>query len=247
MTCTIRALPFVVIATVACSSVYAQHLTCYPIKPGETAARLAGRLTGDPRNRHEPWFQIVVPGIERAVPKREYEHIHAGWHVCVATERLIGLARPSAYPPAPRASEGLVHIGPTPQVIALLALLLSGAICTWIVAARHVAARRVMVDAMRTFGNKFVDEFERPLFRKEPTDSVVNFRLRFVPRRRQLEIRVAPGAGRTYPNLADHKKNVEYDVTRIVTHLDDGQFVNDRLYADGEWVVIPFRLRNDGQ
>ena len=247
MTYAIRALPFVVIVTLTCSSVYAQPLTCYPIKPGETAARLAGRLTGDPRNRHEPWFQIVVPGIERAVPKREYEQIHAGWHVCVATERLISLARPSAYSPAPRASEGLVHVGPTPQAIVWLALLLSGAFCAWIVAARQIEGRRVMVDAMRTFGHKFVDEFERPLFRKERTDSVVNSRLRFVPRRRRLEIRVAPGAGRTYPNLADHKKNVEYDVNRIVTHLDDGQFVNDRLYADGEWVVIPFRLRNDGQ
>ena len=126
-----------------------------------------------------------------------------------------------------------------------LALLLTGAVATWIVTARHAGERRARVGLMRAFGRKFVDEFERPLFRRRPLDPALISRLRVAPRRRRLEILVAPPAGRTYPNLADHRKNVEYDVERILAHLDDGQFVSGPLYAEGEWVVIPFRLKDD--
>jgi hypothetical protein len=59
-----------------------------------------------------------------------------------------------------------------------------------------------------------------------------------------LDILVAPSTGRSYPNLADHRNNVEYDVERILAQLGDGQFVNGPLYAEGEWVVIPFRFRH---
>jgi hypothetical protein len=95
---------------------------------------------------------------------------------------------------------------------------------------------------MTAFGRRFVNEFERPLFRNRPADAVSRSRLRLVPRRRRLEILLAPPAGRTYPNLVDHRMNVEYDVDRIVTILDDGRFVNAPLYSNGEWVVIPFHM-----
>src|SRR5688572_1669805 len=39
-------------------TVAAQTL-CYPVTPGDTAARIAERLTGDPRNQQAPWFEIV--------------------------------------------------------------------------------------------------------------------------------------------------------------------------------------------
>ena len=39
----------------------AQWLTCSTIRPGDTASRVATRITGDSRNRHSARFQIVDP------------------------------------------------------------------------------------------------------------------------------------------------------------------------------------------
>ena len=58
----------------------------------------------------------------------------------------------------------------------------------------------------------------------------------------RLEISIAPGAGRRYPNLADHKRNVEYDVNRVMRLLGNHFVVSDRLRAAGKWVVVPIRL-----
>jgi hypothetical protein len=113
---------------------------------------------------------------------------------------------------------------------------------TWVSTRRYLDRRQLLVACMTAFGMRFVNEFERPLFRNRPADAVSRSRLRLVPRRRRLEILLAPPAGRTYPNLFDHRMNVEYDVDRIVTMLDDGRFVNAPLYSDGEWVVIPFHM-----
>jgi hypothetical protein len=252
-----RALPFVLIATVGCTSAYAQQLTCYPIRPGETAASLARQLTGDARNRHQRWFQIVEPTTEASISKRAYERIQAGWHVCVATERLSRVATRLPYLPAPRASGVLVQAGLARQTpwsdvsflwwAAPLPLLLAAAMVSWVFVTRRIDERRLLVIAMEGFARRFVGEFERPLFRRHVADRGVSARLRVVPRRRRLEILVAPAVGHTYPNLADHRKNVEYDVERIVSALDDRQFVNGPLYAEGEWVVIPFCLKNDMQ
>jgi hypothetical protein len=65
--------------------------------------------------------------------------------------------------------------------------------------------------------------------------------MRFVRRRQQLEIAIAPGPGRRYPNLADHKRNVEYDVTRVMRLLGTRFVVGDRLRTAGKWVVVPIR------
>ena len=107
---------------------------------------------------------------------------------------------------------------------------------------RYLDRRQLLVAYLTGFGRRFVDEFERPLFRHRPADAVSRSRLRVVPRRRRLEIRLAPPAGRTYPNLVDHRTNVEDDVDRIVTILDDPRFVNAPLYSEGDWVVIPFHM-----
>jgi hypothetical protein len=249
----IRTLPFVLIATTAVPSVSAQTRACYPIRAGDTAARLAGQLTGNADNRHQPWFQIVEPLSERVIAKRNYSRIQAGWHVCVATERMRGFSAPSGYratatslvltPPAlapqPDAIEGRIL-----RWAMLLAMTLTGAF-TWVSTRRYLDRRQLLVAYMTGFGRRFVDEFERPLFRNRPADAVSRSRLRLVPRRRRLEILLAPPAGRTYPNLLDHRLNVEYDVDRIVTILDDERFVNAPLYSDGDWVVIPFHMSRD--
>ena len=44
----------------------------------------------------------------------------------------------------------------------------------------------------------------------------------------RLDILLAPGAGRRYPNLSDHRSNVEYDVQRVLTLLKDEPFVAGR-------------------
>lgn len=258
MTWAIRALPFVLVATVGLTSVHAQQLTCYPIRYGETSAGLARRLTGDPRNRHQPWFQIVEPRTGRFISKRAYEHIQAGWHVCLGTgpsNRTWAWGQPASALD-PRASEVVRETALTPRAVwndarplwwATPLALLTGALAVWIVSARRIEKRRLMVGVMRSFGRRFVAEFERPLFRTRAGDPVLTSRLRFAPRRRRLDILVAPPNGRTYPNLADHRHNVEYDVNRILAQLDDRQFVSGPLYAEGEWVVIPFRFAHDMQ
>jgi len=260
VTPTIRALPFVLVATVGCTFVYAQQLTCYPIRSGETSASLARLLTGDPRNRYQPWFQIVEPATGRFISKRAYEHIQAGWHVCLGTEPPNRIEGQPASVFNRRAPAVVPQTALRPQAVrnfnflwwATPLALLAGALSLGSFTARRIEERQLMVSVMGLFGRRFVAEFERPLFRKRAGDPVLNSRLRFAPRRRRLDILVAPPAGRTYPNLADHRNNVEYDVERILAQLDDRQFVIGPLYVEDEWVVIPFRFapgmqQEDGQ
>jgi hypothetical protein len=246
----IRALPFVLIAATTATSASAQTLACYPIRPGDTAARLARQLTGSADNRYQSWFQIVEPLSDTVISKRNYSRIQAGWHVCVATERIRGVSVPSLYR-ATATSGLLIPPGLVPQPTAIdwrflwwavpLVMTFTSAF-TWVSTRRYVDKRRLTVAFMTAFGRQFVNEFERPLFRNRPADEVIHSRLRFAPRRRRLEILLAPAAGRTYPNLVDHRMNVEYDVERIVTMLDDRRFVNAPLYSEGEWVVIRFHM-----
>ena len=245
-----RALPFVLSIMTAGPFASAQTLACYPIRPGDTAARLARQLTGHADSRHQPWFQIVEPLSETVIAKRNYSRLQVGWHVCVATERIRGFSVPSAY--RATATSGVPTSrarAPQPPAIdwpilwwaVLLLMTMTGAF-TWVSTRRYLDRRQLLVAYMTAFGQRFVNEFERPLFRNRLADAVSRSRLRLVPRRRRLEILLAPAAGRTYPNLADHRMNVEYDVDRIVTFLDDGRFVSAPLYSEGEWVVIPFHM-----
>jgi hypothetical protein len=246
----IRALLFVLIVTTLVPSASAQMLTCYPIRRGDTAARLAGQLTGHATNRHQPWFQIVEPLSERVIAKGNYGRIQAGWHVCVPTERIRGFSVPAAYRAA--ATSGVLSprgLAAQPPAIdwrilwgAVLFVMTFTSAVAWISTRRYLDKRQLLVAYMTGFGQRFVNEFERPLIRNRRAAAVSRSRLRFVPRRRRLEILLAPAAGRTYPNLVDHRLNVEYDVDRIVTILDDGRFANAPLYSEGEWVVIPFHM-----
>jgi hypothetical protein len=237
-----------IVTTAASAS--AQTLACYPIRPGDTAARLARHLTGHAANRNQPWFQIVEPLSDTVISKRNYSRIQSGWHVCVATERIRGVSAPSVSRAA--ATSGvLVPRGLVPQPPAIDWRILVWAaplvmtftvVVAWVSTRKYLDRRQLLVAYMTAFGQGFVDEFERPLFRNRPAAAVIASRMRFVPRRRRLEILLAPAAGRTYPNLSDHRMNVEYDVERIVTILDDGRFVNAPLYSEGKWVVIPFLM-----
>ena len=91
-------------------------------------------------------------------------------------------------------------------------------------------------------GEQFVIAFARPLIDPSSSAPPIQVQLRFIRRVQQLEICIAPGAGRRYPNLVDHKSNVEYDVDRVMRALGNQFVMSDRLRAAGKWVVVPIRL-----
>jgi len=96
---------------------------------------------------------------------------------------------------------------------------------------------------LRRFGERFVREFARPLVRVNASEPVVEARLRVRPHRAQVDVLLAPRGGRPYPNLVDHRQNVEYDVERVLQVLKDQRFVRGPLYAQGRWVVVPLQLQ----
>jgi len=130
---------------------------------------------------------------------------------------------------------------------ALLIAVASGLVLPWFVTGKYVGDRRERLDVMRVFGARFIDEFERPLFRRCAGEPAVKSRLRFAPSRYRLEILLAPAHGRTYPNLFDHRRNVEYDVERVLQLLSDAPVSSGALRADGPWVVIPVRFETNRQ
>jgi hypothetical protein len=97
---------------------------------------------------------------------------------------------------------------------------------------------------MTRFGERFVREFEEPLMRPGSGDRALASRLRLRPDRRRLDILLAPRGRRTYPNLSDHRKNVEYDVGRVLQLLKDEPFVVERLSEQGRCVIVQCRFRS---
>jgi hypothetical protein len=113
-----------------------------------------------------------------------------------------------------------------------------------VVSGLHDYARfRGRAAPLQRFGERFVHEFARPLVRVHPSEPVIDARLRVRPHRGQVEVLLAPRGGRPYPNLVDHRQNVEYDVERVLRALEDQRFVRGPLYAQGRWVVVPLRLQ----
>src|SRR5262245_50550507 len=95
---------------------------------------------------------------------------------------------------------------------------------------------------MQRFGRDFVREFARPWSQYRGAGPLPRTRLRISPRRARVDILVAPPPGRTYPNLSDHRINVEYDVARVTAALRREAFTGSPPYAEGEWVVLPFHF-----
>ena len=113
----------------------------------------------------------------------------------------------------------------------------------WRILDRHLVRRRTATIVMQHYARRFIDEFERPLVRYDAADRPVRSRLRYRAGRRRLDILLAPGDGRSYPNLSDHKQNLEYDVSRIMQILGDDSFVSGSVYTQEGWVVVPFRFK----
>jgi hypothetical protein len=238
------------VALATAHNALAQPLVCTPIRPGETAPQVARRITGEASGARESWFQIVDPATSRFVPKARYQYVRAGWHACIATGLpavvvpSVG-SSPSSWTRHVRtAYDDVVRLIQSPDSelglwVVLLALI---AIATHS-ADHYFKDREQVLKAMRQFSQKFVREFEWPLRGGDLSVPPIRSRLRFAPRSSRLDILIAPGAGRRYPNLTDHRNNVEYDLKRVLNVLRDEPFVNGRPYMDGRWVVLPFSLK----
>jgi hypothetical protein len=227
----------------------AQQLTCVRIRPGDTAAHLALHLAGDAAYWREQWFQIVDPATSRSIAKRQYARILPGWRACI-DEGLV--KRPSEEAP-PQTARPLQP--PSPDLVQTLTTadfgvwwavcLVSAAMLVAWRLATYARGRQPVVDIMKIFGERFIREFERPLMRPGSDDRALESRLRFKPRQQRLDILLAPYDGRTYPNLSDHRKNVEYDVGRVLRVLSDERFVGERLFGRGRWVIVRCRFTAD--
>jgi hypothetical protein len=214
--------------------------TCYPVRRGDTAARIALRMTKDANNAYAPWFQILDPAAATFIPKSQYDRIHPGWQACIDHAQVFRPALPAAQRPE---VVGRAYVLPGPILRwwwAPVLFLATG--FGWVTTHNYLERRQAVSRALETFGTCFIREFERPLLQQPGGKSPLRSRLRLLPQRDWVEIWLAPNEGWHYPNLSDHRKNVEYDVERIVTLLGERRFVRGRLVTRGPWVVIPFRL-----
>jgi hypothetical protein len=222
---------------------------CYPIRAGDTAAKAAQRLTGENQNWRASWFQIV-DARGRLVRKGDYEEIRPGWRVCLAVERphstaMAPLGRPDPSPALERSaapvsdSRSSIGVSIVWWLAALGVVALSAALFvvnTW-------TKRRALAHVMQRFGRDFVREFGRPWQQYRGAGPSPQARLRIMPSRARVEILVSPAPGRSYPNLSDHRSNVEYDVARVTAALKHEPFACGQPYVEGEWVVLPFHFQ----
>ena len=155
----------------------------------------------------------------------------------------VEAAKGAADSPPPVASGILRTIGRVDLTMVWLGAAMVVPWFGWRILDDHLARRRTASIVMRHFADRFVREFERPLIRYDDTERPVRSQLRWNALRPRFDILLAPGEGRRYPNLSDHKKNVEYDVARVIQVLGDESFVSGPLSTQAEWVVVPFRFK----
>jgi hypothetical protein len=201
---------------------------CYPVMPGDTAAAVARRLTRDPQGWRGSHFQFLDPATTKFVPKSNYGNLHRGWQACIAEQVLVRRAPPPRMPDTMRWWVLVLVCGAAGA--SLLALQWS------------LEQRSAMSRTLETFGTAFIREFERPLLDDRSNGPSLRTRLALSPDKRTLEVLLAPAEGKRYPNLADHRANLEYDVRRVVSLLNDRRFACGPLRASGSWVAIPFQM-----
>ena len=252
------------IVMAAPTDLVAQSLVCKPIVRGDSAASLARRLTGDAARAYSHLFQIRDPARSVFVPKSRYERLSPQWQVCVAPEILIRAATPRVV--SPRVVPSGIPTLPQPRVASDLAppifaarpkpqsspqydlegALRVGVAVSLVLFVASMAVRLFPLPGpppdLQRAGEAFVGAFVRPLIDPGSTVLPVLVRLRFIRRSEQLEIHFAPNHGRRYPNLLDHKRNVEYDVQRVLHLLGPGVALSNPLRAEGHWVIVPIRL-----
>jgi len=250
-----------VVLTAASVDVLAQSVVCEMVKAGDTASAVSRRLTGRADSHDQPWFRVFDRSRSRVISRAGYNTLPPGWQACVPAARVARRASaavprtvPAATHPVPRESTGAVRAS-VPEAtddrrtLELMFLLLGlgaagAAVVCGLQSVEQVAMqRKALKHEMLAFGRAFLNDFERPLLVDGVVDRPVYARMRCVPRKRRLDILLTPGSGRRYPNLTDHRRNVEYDVSRIAHRLRRHPFVPSAPRAEGEWVVIPFHFQ----
>jgi hypothetical protein len=256
----------VLLLAVGPAAAFAESFACYPIQRGDSASRLAKRLTGNASNEYQPWFDIVDL-VGRSVPKSQYNRVRAGWRACIREKPIKGpllearqIVADEAAPqvvrvasPPPADTPRTIQTAVLPSATAVRADLNVDAAHIWLgvaigvpalgflIVGGYIRRRNTSRAFMNQFANLFVREFERPLL-QHAGEPAIRVRLRVNPYWTRLEICLAPGKGHRYPNLSDHRKNVEYDVHRVLSALADESFLCGRLRTREEWVVVPFRF-----
>ena len=246
----------------------AQQFVCWPIVQGDTASELSRRLTGRAAAAYTHTFQIRDPARKMFVPKSRYQNLSTDWQACVASGPIrttprayapdVALGQPVILPEEPAIKSTSLAMIPVSVPFAtargsmldmfatktgasvLLMLLIAGT------AAGSLRSRPIP-PLMQRAGEEFVTAFARPLNDSSSAAVPIRARLRFVRRKQQLEVFIAPGPGRRYPNLADHKRNLEYDVTRVMRLLGTDFVVSDRLRRRRRWVIVPIRAADLNQ
>ena len=216
----------------------AQQFVCWPIARGDSASALALRFMGDAATAYSDRFQIWDPARRAFLPKSRYGRLSTEWQACVARElpQRAAVARlPEGLPQRPSHYDTMraLQIG-----LAVSLMLFAGSVVM-----RYVPPRPMPPD-LRRAGEEFVAAFARPLIDPSTDTPPIRARLRFVRRMEQLDICIAPNTGRCYPNLLDHKRNVEYNVDRVMQLLGTRVVVSDRLRSEGRWVVVTIGLAN---
>lgn len=211
---------------------------CYQIRRGDTAEQLAARFQGSVAGPR-PVFGIVDQDW-RPVPKSEYGSIRPGWLACLTMTPVSGARmRPSGGDGGVREADvGLIDVG-----VVSIGSIIFGALMARRYGIRYWTRRQERVQRLREFGLEFVREFGRPLAQVRGAMPLPCTKLRISPARSRLDILMSPAAGRSYPNLSDHRGNVEYDLARVVAALGRESFVAGRPYAEGQWVVLPFQYK----
>jgi hypothetical protein len=187
-------------------------------------------------NLGQPWSFIADPAKEKFVPASQDASFRADRRVRV-THNMTDVSRHSGMSVSERRDGRRYDIGFACRVaLAVFMIMLS-----WSVLDEYVLQTRPIPAHMRLTAQEFVDAFARPLLIQRSTGPPIRWRLRYLPRREELEILIAPGPGRGYPNLSDHRGNVEYDVDRVLRALNNRLVLSGALRAERPWVVIPVR------
>jgi hypothetical protein len=205
---------------------------------------------------HAGWRACVVPAIRSLSSNANHVDVRKAANVSKAPNgagvpKL--LAAPTALAsadvgdgvgdrPQPAASDVLRRLGGVDLTMLWLGATVIVLWLGWWIVDDYLARRKTASIVVGYFVHRFVDEFERPLVQYDVWERPVRSRLRCGVRLGRFDILLAPGEGRRYPNLSDHKKNVEYDVARVMHVLGDDSFVSGALYTQAGWIVVPFQF-----
>ena len=205
---------------------------------------------------HAGWRACVVPAIRNLSSNANHVEVRQAANVSKAPDgsgvpKLLAVhtalasaeaGEGAADRPQPAASDVFQRLGGVDLTMLWLCATVVVLWLGWWIVDDYLARRKTASIVVGYFVHRFVDEFERPLVRHDVEGRPVRSRLRFGTRLGRFDILLAPGEGRRYPNLSDHKKNVEYDVARVMHVLGDDSFVSGAIYTQAGWIVVPFQF-----